>query len=240
MHAMDASGLLDVWECGYAQAPPRRTLALLAYAHADLSRTELGALSLGRRDALLLRLRLRLFGSELAFVSTCPACASVVESSLDLAQMPLDVSSPLPQTLRWDKRSIAFRVPTVADLIDLPDDPETARRALAARCISGASVEDAQAVAEALPEPALAALGAAMSTADPTAAARFELECPDCRQRWQSGFDIANFLWREVDAWARRTVRDVHTLARAYAWSEREVLALSPTRRQMYLELCRA
>ena len=42
-----------------------------------------------------------------------------------------------------------------------------------------------------------------------------------------------------MHAWARRTLRDVHVLARAYGWREADVLALSPTRRQIYVELSR-
>ncbi|HEY0232210.1 MAG TPA: hypothetical protein VGC55_13230 [Dokdonella sp.] len=237
---MDASGLLDVWERGYALAPPLRALALLAHAHPALSRAELAALPLGRRDAWLRDLRRHLFGDALAFVSSCPACSSVVESTLDLADMPADAPASVPPALELGEYSIVFRTPTLGDLVGLPDDPERARRTLAARCIADTDRERAAKLAETLSDDALAALGAAMSAADPDAISAFELECPDCAQRWPSGLDIAGFLWREIDAWARRTVRDVHTLARAYAWSEREVLALSPTRRQMYLELCRA
>ena len=35
------------------------------------------------------------------------------------------------------------------------------------------------------------------------------------------------------------TLRDVHGLAAAYGWREEDVLRLSPTRRQIYLELAR-
>jgi hypothetical protein len=35
-------------------------------------------------------------------------------------------------------------------------------------------------------------------------------------------------------------LRDVHELASAYGWRESEILALSPQRRQAYLELVRA
>lgn len=236
---MDPGALLDVWERGYALAPPLRALALLAGAYPSLSRADLAALPLGRRDRLLRELRRRLFGDELAFVSTCPACASVVESTFDLARMPADEPAGMRQALVIDERSIRFRAPTLGDLIGLPADPERARRALAALCIADEDLDDATAFADALSEDALLALGEAMQAADPGALAQLELECPDCAQRWPCGLDIAGFLWREIDVWARRTVRDVHTLARAYAWSERDVLALSPTRRQMYLELCR-
>jgi hypothetical protein len=33
---------------------------------------------------------------------------------------------------------------------------------------------------------------------------------------------------------------DVHALASAYGWSEREILALSDTRRRLYLEMVSA
>lgn len=50
-------------------------------------------------------------------------------------------------------------------------------------------------------------------------------------------FDIGAYLWEEVDAWADRTLRDVHLLAASYGWSERDILDLSPARRGRYLEL---
>ena len=65
------------------------------------------------------------------------------------------------------------------------------------------------------------------------------LACPACGHRWQSVFDIAAFLWREIDAWAQRTLRDVHALARGYGWHESDILALTATRRQIYLEMIR-
>ena len=37
------------------------------------------------------------------------------------------------------------------------------------------------------------------------------------------------------DAWALRTLAEVHRLASAYGWREQDILALSPARRQLYL-----
>ena len=50
-------------------------------------------------------------------------------------------------------------------------------------------------------------------------------------------FDVAAFLWAAVERWALLTLRDVHQLALAYGWGEGDVLALSPLRRQLYLEM---
>jgi hypothetical protein len=44
-------------------------------------------------------------------------------------------------------------------------------------------------------------------------------------------------LWREIESMAGRLLRDVHALASAYGWHEKDILALSPVRRQFYLTL---
>ena len=76
-----------------------------------------------------------------------------------------------------------------------------------------------------------------MAEADPLADIQLDLTCPSCERRWRAVFDIVSFLWTEIEVWAWRTLSDVHTLARAYGWSERDILTLSPTRRQFYLEM---
>jgi hypothetical protein len=76
-----------------------------------------------------------------------------------------------------------------------------------------------------------------MAQADPQAMVQLSLTCPACGQRWLAAFDIAAYLWAEVDDWAKRTLRDVHVLASAYSWREADILALSPTRRRLYLDL---
>ena len=57
---------------------------------------------------------------------------------------------------------------------------------------------------------------------------------------WLESLDIGSFVWHELTAWAQRAMDDVHVLARAYGWSESEVLALSAWRRQRYVELAGA
>jgi hypothetical protein len=77
----------------------------------------------------------------------------------------------------------------------------------------------------------------AMAEADPLADIQLGMTCPFCDHRWRVVFDIVSFLWTEIEAWAWRMLADVHTLAQAYGWGEREILTLSPTRRQFYLDM---
>jgi len=74
---------------------------------------------------------------------------------------------------------------------------------------------------------------------DPQADLQLAMVCPQCAHRWTTTFDIASFFWTELNAWALRLLREVHTLASVYGWSEAEILDLSPTRRKAYLEMNR-
>ena len=79
-----------------------------------------------------------------------------------------------------------------------------------------------------------------MAEADPLAEVLVDVACPACearvrrrprRRRASSG--------RSCDARAQRLLREVDALARAYGWTEAEVLALDERRRAAYLELAR-
>jgi hypothetical protein len=49
--------------------------------------------------------------------------------------------------------------------------------------------------------------------------------------------DPVQFLWAAIDARAHLVAGEVHTLAEAYGWSEPAILAQSPARRRLYLEV---
>jgi hypothetical protein len=50
-------------------------------------------------------------------------------------------------------------------------------------------------------------------------------------------FDIISFFWKEIDHWVKHLLLDVHVLAKAYGWSENDILEISPWRRRIYLEM---
>jgi hypothetical protein len=80
----------------------------------------------------------------------------------------------------------------------------------------------------------------ALLEADPQAEIRLDFTCPACAHEWELLFDIAEFFWTELSAQAQRLLREIDALARAYGWSEREILNLPAQRRQTYLELVTA
>lgn len=246
MRTLNAAELLEVWERGLHQPLIRRILGLLGAACPESSGDALAALSLGQRDARLLQLREWLFGPELALVVSCPACGGQLESTFNIVHIrceprcEVDQVAARTQTVDIDGYSLTFRVPASSDLLAIASIAEetSARQVLFARCLLEARAADGNMIdAHHLPEHVVAAVAAQMSLADPQAEIELALTCPACRHGWRAMFDIADFLWQEIHTWAQRTLRDVHRLARSYGWSEAEVLALSPTRRQIYLEL---
>jgi hypothetical protein len=243
MRVPSAGELLDIWEVGSSLSLSRRALLLLGAAHPNASEDELAALPVGRRDAQLLRLYEQLFGARLTAVAVCPACGEQLESSFPAADILLGVDPAVApmQALRAYGYDLSFRLPASGDLVALADSSEAdARGALFARCLIEARDAAGERVTmEALPGQVVAEVTAQMLAADPQADVQLDLTCPACAHRWQAMLDIVRFLWSEIHAWACRTLRDVHALARAYGWREADVLALSPTRRQIYVELSR-
>ncbi len=76
-----------------------------------------------------------------------------------------------------------------------------------------------------------------MNRADPQADVQLNLSCPSCNHNWQMVFDIVSFFWSEIHTWAQQMLREVHILASAYGWYEADILVMSPSRRQFYLQM---
>lgn len=244
MRTPTSSELLSVWESGCECGPARRSLALLALALPELGEDTLACYSIGARDDLLLALRERLFGDELASIAHCPACATLVEtrwraSALRASVAPAPAAPGQALELIAQHHHIRYRLPTSADILAIGDcsDAAAAQRTLLQRCVLAASAHGAEVAPAALPAEAVAALEASMAAADPMADIDCALQCPACGHGWSLGFDIARFLWSELHGWAQRLLVDVHTLARAYGWREADILAMSPGRRSLYVEM---
>ncbi len=242
MRALSAEELLDVWECGLAQAPAQRALELLAAACPETSQDSLAALSIGQRDAKLLTLREGLWGRQMAAVVVCPACRERLELTMDTREM-LSKSRPKQPgeiPLNIAEYNMTFRLPTSLDVIAAAgqaDGPEAGRTLILQRCLLSTQQGGAPVNSDELPPEVVAGLAKCMAEADPLADIQLTLACPSCEHRWRAAFDIVSFLWTEIEVWAWRMLSDVHTLAAAYGWCERDILTLSPMRRQFYLEM---
>jgi uncharacterized protein (UPF0212 family) len=244
--APDSAALLNAWEQGLRMRLPQSALLVLAASRPDMPVAELASLPLGARDALLFEVREQLFGSELATVSTCPHCDERLEAGFSLAAIRVlptkadDGAVGVVRVMEAGGTRIRFRLPATLDVLAIPAgaDAETARDILIDRCVIEALDAAGNAVAPlALPAAVIPAISAEMARADPQAIVDLALECPACGHAFAAAFDIASYLMAELHGWAQRLIADVAALARAFGWREADVLALSPERRKLYLDL---
>jgi hypothetical protein len=241
MRPLTASTLLTLWEHGLTQPPLQRALALLIAAYPDTPPETLAALPLGQRDARLLTLRAATFGERLNSLVPCPQCGERLELAFNIhdirAGTALEdgIAPDHPLSLTVDDYALTFRLPNSLDLAALATTMNPTARHLLDRCLLTAT--HAGTPTRDLPPPVVQALTAAMSAADPQADVQLALTCPACHHPWQATFDILAYFWSEIHTWAQRTLREIHLLASAYGWREPDILALTPLRRAMYLQM---
>ncbi|HEU4792603.1 MAG TPA: hypothetical protein VFS96_03000 [Nitrolancea sp.] len=239
VRALSQSELLDLWDYGPVRSPVQRAMLLLAASCPGTSPETLADLSIGHRDALLLTLRELMFGPRLECFAICPGCNEQLELAFNTADIQVSDAEPAEAILvESGDYQVSARLPDSHDLVSLPaESPTDARRSLFERCVLQAARRGESVSTTELPEEVVAAVADRMSQADPIADIQFALTCPVCAHEWLEMFDIVSFLWSEINAGANRLLRDVNDLALAYGWREADILAMSPLRRQRYLEM---
>jgi hypothetical protein len=237
MLPLRAPDVLALWEQGRARHAIDRALLLFAAACPELPADRLADLPLGQRNAALFRLRHCTFGPEVRAYIDCPGCGERMELTLQV-DMFLPPEREAHMGGEYETDGFRFRLPTSRDLSALLGhaDAESAATHLLERCCvarpDGAATSSLHGLLE--------KIEARLEALDPSADIELSLICESCKHVWTAPFDIAAVLWDEVDARARALLAAVHTLARAYGWSERDVLALSEQRRSTYLGMVTA
>ena len=232
MTASAASDLLHPWEYGRNRHPLDRALLLYALALPETNPDLLADQPLGRRNAALLQLRLETFGPRLRAYLDCPQCGERLEFEQNASDL-LDVQPTASFPVVVD--GFHFRPPNSRDLAQIVGEPdvELAARSLLQHCLI--PTDDTQSIDDAM-LPSIDRVESALEEADPLADLSFDFTCEMCKHVWSAPFDIAHYLWEEVEAQATRLLDDVHHLAQAYGWREQDILALSELRRTAYLE----
>ena len=244
MRALTAADLLRAWERAAHDAPVHQVLSLLATAYPDHEIGALAELSIGQRDALLLRLREATFGPALTGVADCPACHARIEVALNAAE--LDTQSPSSAFASVSASGAAveagdyvlqLRPPNSHDVIAaLRLEMSSARVAILRRCLVSAERGGTRVEPDDVP-------AAVLELADERLAERTRRRTFACvsSARPASTTPRRSSTSRRALARDRRVgvpdPREVHTLASAYGWTEEAILALTPFRRRCYLEL---
>lgn len=241
MRALSASELLYVWEQGQFEKSFRRALALLTAANPGTLPQQLAELSIGKRDASLLALHELTFGQNFVGVVSCPSCNEQLEMKFKVDDIRVNSEQEASEALSVskDQYKVKFRLPNTMDLeaVSKYFDSSAIRLKILQRCILTAIHKGKETAVANLPYKVVNAIIERMNEADPQANTQISLTCPQCSHNWLAVFDIASFFWKEIDAWASRILQEVHVLACVYNWREADILAMSPRRRQIYLEM---
>ena len=242
MRALDGEALLAIWEAARTAPTLARGIALLACA-ANRPVHEAASVPLGERDAALLHLRAATFGDRVEAMIACPDCGQRLEFAFHCSTLLTSHRHTAGRCeVELDGWSVVARLPASSDVVAAgsADDVAAARAILLERCVERAEHDGAAVAASALPERVTTAVADALLEADPCAELTCASECVSCGHRWHAPLDVPHLLWSELTAHAQRLVLDVHLLARAYGWSEAEILSLPAARRAAYLALVSA
>ncbi len=240
MVAFAESKLISVWEKTWNRSSPERALALLQLT-ANQDQDQLAHIPVGQRDRALIDFRRQLFGDQLSMIVQCKACNEQMELELTTQQILLGTPGSPSEALifQHDGIEVHFRLPDSADLIVVAGLQENRTEALLARCIGHVSKDGITLQLGELSTTIIDGIIDAMERADPQANVEIPVTCLACSSQWNANFDIVGFLWNEVDAWAKRTLNEIHLLATAYGWTEQEILLLPSARRQLYVNMVR-
>jgi hypothetical protein len=236
MRAPSEADLLLLWETGQHRHPIDRALLLCAWARPDIDPECVARLPLGVVNAALMKLRVALFGARLELQAICAHCGETLEIPLAVDELLNGMAAP------EDGGEVAagayrFRLPASRDLAEIAyelDAEAAVLRLLDTCCVArpaGHSETDV------LPVEVLAEADVRLEAADPLADLSLSVTCAACSGNTEVALDIGALLWDDVQAHARALLGQVHALARAYGWTEADILALTPRRRAAYLDL---
>ena len=227
-----------------AQLSPLDRAVRIAAASTGTSADTVADWPVDARDRTLIAARAAAFGRHADLVADCPACGTRTETCVDLAD--LLATTETDPWLDWNGKRLALRTPTsrsiaaaaatgadlVATCVDLADLslPSTPPHRSSRAKSRDLKVENKVA----WPDPTT--IADRLLAARPLLDIRLALTCPDCSAAFAPRFDITACLWADITVSAGRLLNEVDTLARAYHWSEAEILALSPWRRAAYLD----
>lgn len=237
---MLAQQVLDIWEQANGKEIEAQTQLLLSLSESGAPVEPLSNLTIGERNHRLLELRQQLFGSKIEAYVECPKCNQALDLAFFIDQLGFDHVRGLPaeQVIESGAITAMVSLPNGHDLIALAnvETAEKGRELLFSRCLSDLRKDGHAVEVSELDENDLSSLETLIAELDPRMELLFNLSCPACENQWQAPFEVDVYLWHEFDTYVRELLEDIHLLARAYGWSEKEILAMSEKRRRYYVE----
>lgn len=227
---LNAATLIGLAELATRLSAGQWSLALLQAAFPQAVRDDLLDLPVGTRNRLIMEVRVRLVAAPLRSEPECTDCGGRFELTL----MPEDLGfrpeagqiDPSARSVSIEGQELMLRPVRLSDLLaveDMSDIPQAAQLLMERSCdgeLSGLSVE---------------ALETALGELDPAADIWLNTECPECGAEHSLAFDPVHYTAQELRQKSQQILRDVVDIARAFHWSEQDILALPDSRRAYYV-----
>lgn len=194
-------------------------------------------LPVGDVDALIVALRVDRLGDRLIAEGTCATCSAPVDVDFGLAAYCAhnrpratrlaDQDPGEPGWWRLRRAETWFRVPTAGDVLTAAEEADP-HEALLATCVRGERSTRA-----------MRAVDRALESVAPTLRTRVQGGCPECGAAVDLDVDARGLCLDELRFLAGAVLDEVHLVAAAYHWREREILDLPGARRTAYAERIR-
>lgn len=228
--------LLDIWDQGSNLHAIDRALLLVTQARTDIPVDIIADLSHGFINKTLIQMQLELFGNQMNAIVSCSNCQESLELSLDLQTIlqqlsALDNEALYSSCIHFNKHR--FRLPNSRDLAVISQRPDFADCALDLLQRCWISKPDSLPPSTEMMD----AVAALMEEIDPALDINCNLVCEHCNFLNSYPLDMGNYLWQEIENFAKNLLREIHLLASSYGWSEQAILALTQKRRQLYVNM---
>jgi len=238
MRALSNAEVLTLWEDGRRLHSLDRGLLAIRALGLE-SEGDAADWPLGRRNQALAEVHRDCFGPQLQGWTECSHCAEKLEFQIDCHSLIARQRCANPDSVTV--RGRAFRPPTSRDLARVAGelDSEAAAQLLMRSCLLGEGSEDCVPAAE-WTSIDCEELSIRVAEADPLVEILLSFECPVCKTAREHALDLPEFIWAQLEGVAKRILYEIHILASAYGWTEEQILALSDSRRSLYLQMVQA
>ncbi|WP_281556962.1 hypothetical protein [Thalassomonas sp. RHCl1] len=233
-------GIAEIAGLGYAM--PEAVTKILQLALAQLggeapTGQRIEELCIADRQFLMRELQLHLGDSETWYSQRCRHCNESFDFELDLRTLPVaegDEHYPFVE-VELDKLEVRLRLPTGCDQAMLADKEEVEIPAVLLKlCLLTQSKEvDVDAFIAGLTQEEVASIEKAMEQASPGIVTDVQVSCSNCSSINPVYLDPYRLLNRGYGT----LLTEIHCLARAYHWTEEQILALPVQRRAAYLTM---
>ncbi|WDE03647.1 hypothetical protein SG34_019995 [Thalassomonas viridans] len=227
---------------GQGFAMPEAVTKILQLALAQLggeavTEERVAELCIADRQFLMRQLQLHLGDSETWYSQTCRRCKASFDFELDLQALPVaegDENYPFVE-VELDKLQLRLRLPNGHDQAILADKTEVEIPAVLLKlCLLAQGREfDVDAFVANLSEAEVASIEQAMEQASPGIVTDIQVSCSNCSHVNPVYLDPYRLLNRGYGD----LLAEIHRLARAYHWTEQQILALPAQRRAAYLAM---